>query len=155
MFDYARFRWRLWRIERARRWTERAYDRDIAEAKAGKLGKDGKKQDLERIADTAHWEDLTYGDEVMRLHSRYFVRKANRLHVPIPSHKDEERWQEQAGYYWLTTKGLNEVRAAIRTEKKQRWELVLMWVPLATALTGVLGALIGFLATVGISLWHK
>jgi len=72
--------------------------------------------------------------------TRYLLREANRLIIPTPPYNDKERWEEQWGYWHLTTKGINELRSAIRAEKKLKREAFLMWLPFFTTVTGMLGA---------------
>jgi hypothetical protein len=146
MLEHLRFRWGLWRIERARQNTSAAYDKDIAEAK-----KRGDKQDeIYDLENVANHEDNTYAEEIYRLHTRYLWREANRLIVPTPASDDKKAWEDVWGHRHLTHKGINDLRAAIRVEKKLRREQFLMWLPAVVALIGLAGALTGL-----ISVWLK
>jgi hypothetical protein len=118
MFQYLRFRWRLWEVDRRRR-RESADD---------------------------EYDETIYTDEISRLHTIHLWGQANRLIVPIPAPGDKTAWEDRTDDLYLTPKGINDLRAAIRAEKKQRREAVLMWVPAISALTGLAGAAIGLVA---------
>jgi hypothetical protein len=143
MIDYLRFRWELYREERWQRKTAAAYDKDIAAAK-----KRGEKHDkIYEIESLAHHEYTTFDEEITRLHTRHLMTEAHRLIIPTPAWDDKESWEEnEYGPRALTRKGLNDLRAAVRAEKKVRRETILMWVPVFTAATGLAGALIGLAA---------
>ncbi|MBI5263851.1 MAG: hypothetical protein HY852_18740 [Bradyrhizobium sp.] len=70
----------------------------------------------------------------------------------MPPHSDEEAWEKSTniGGYQLTQKGYAALRAELRKEKNERWQ---WWelrskvlIAVATSLTGLFGALIGWLA---------
>jgi hypothetical protein len=72
--------------------------------------------------------------------------------LPLPDSDDKERWLiGQSGLHVLNTKGYAEVRSAIRNEQNERWHFwetrlrFIGW--LLTGLTGVIGTLIGLVAT--------
>jgi hypothetical protein len=142
MLEYLRFRWRLAREERMRRKTNAKYQADLTAARA----RGAKRDEIQEIDSLAFFEDRTYDQDIHRLHTRYLLAEANKLIVPIADWDDEESWEEEDGRHYLTNKGINELRAAIRTEKKLRREQILMWVPAMTAFTGLAGATIGVIA---------
>jgi hypothetical protein len=74
------------------------------------------------------------------------MAEANRLIVPTPDWQDKESWEEEDRRRYLNNKGINDLRTAIRAEKKLRREQILMWVPAMTAFTGLAGAAIGVIA---------
>ncbi len=141
MFNYLRFRWKLRNMERWQRKTSASYSKDMAAARKRGATRD----ELQEIMGLAHDEDRTYDTDIYGLHTRYLLAEAHRLIVPVPSWEDGESWDEGFSNN-LTKKGINDLRAAIRAEKKVRREQVLMWVPAATALTGLAGAAIGVIA---------
>jgi hypothetical protein len=137
VFPYLQFRKKLRRLERDQRSEEKAYEDKIAEAK-----RSGAKSDV--IADV-NQEGMSlyfhYQDEIQRLHSNYLVSQARRLFIPVPPLQDKTVWEhDMADRVYLNEQGINQLRAAIRAEKKARAEFVLMWVP---GMVGVLGTLIG------------
>src|SRR3954468_1186471 len=112
MFQYLKFRWRLWQVDRRRR-RESADD---------------------------EFDETNYTDEINRLHTLHLRGEANRLILPLPAFGDKTAWENRTDDLYLTIKGINDLRAAIRAEKKQRREAILMWVPAISALTGLAGA---------------
>jgi hypothetical protein len=93
------------------------------------------------------YDQGSYEDAVRSLHTGHLWQEANRLIVPTPPPADETAWDWQQDDLRLTDKGINDLRAAIRAEKKLRREVVLMWVPAISALTGLAGAAIGLVVT--------
>jgi hypothetical protein len=87
-------------------------------------------------------------ERILLLTTNYFLENAERLLIPVPSH-DETNWVESKynKRRYLTTKGASELRAAIRKEKRERWEQLQVR---ASLLIGIMGTLIGIIA-----LWKK
>lgn len=78
------------------------------------------------------------------------VREAFRLRVPLPPHGplDDDPgpfWEvgPRLGAHYLTPRGYNVLREAVRKERKARWEDRSHWVPWVSALTGILGLVVG------------
>lgn len=80
------------------------------------------------------------------------LRRARRLLIPNPAEHAENREPSQVApnRYLLTHKAVYNLSLEIRKAKKMRQELWLGWLPLLTALTGLVGTATGFLA-----LWRK
>lgn len=143
-------RWEIWKLNRHDRRTAKAYDKDRALARSTNKETSA----LRRIDEDEHFERRLYQDEISKIQSRSLCRTAGRLGVPVPYGADE--WEESTvvGGRYLTTKGFSDLRSAVRREKNERWaywELRMkVAVRLITALTGVIGALIGLAAILGI-----
>ena len=62
--------------------------------------------------------------------------------------KDPPDWERSniTSRYHLTTSAAAELRAAIRKELRDKSDLFLRWLPVLSALTGVIGTLIGLVA---------
>jgi hypothetical protein len=77
--------------------------------------------------------------------SRRLLREAERFEIPTPQHDDKSAWEESPSFAerFLNTETAAKLRAALRKEKNERWELSLKVVG---ALTGIVGALIGLVA---------
>jgi hypothetical protein len=141
MFEYVRFRYHLWHIEREKRKASVQFDKDYAEAK-----KRGDTEDeITSLESGAMEEYYESEDEVRKLYTQYLVREAHRLMLPGPDRDDASIWEHGLiiGGRHLNAKGIDALRATIRAEKKARHERLLMWVP---GITGILGTLIGLLA---------
>src|SRR5690242_1160045 len=148
MTKVARLRWHLARVTRS-------YRRAMAKAR-----KKGAKQDIRDGIQHGYWAetDELY-QELETLRTNRLMRHAYRLDVETPPRP----WKEQRDEYWvqgsmtgqwyLTTAGINKVRADIRAEIKARHEVRARWIPwigaltgLIAAIAGVVGALIGLFA---------
>ena len=127
----------------------KAYDSDRKKAKAENKGWD----ELERIDFNERSERSIDQDQISKIQTRRLCSIANRIGVPIPT--EEDRWHESQalGGRFLSAKGFGELRGAIRKEKNDRWaywELrIKVFVGMATAITGVAGALIGLASVLG------
>jgi hypothetical protein len=136
MLDYLRFRLDLWKLERSKRKIIKGYAADLAEARKRKAPRD----EREGILHTERWELEAVDDEIAQLHTLYLLRKAHRLIIPIPKTDDGETWEvsKQFGYRLLTPKGMSDLRAAARAERKARREEWLVFVPMIGAVTGLM-----------------
>jgi hypothetical protein len=140
----------FWREQRRiHTWMDklsRSYDEEVAKIRASGVDHD----ELNRIAHERHFEQRVAEDELNRLTSRYYVRLANRLLIPIPEFKEEGgAWMESSvrGGYYMTPSALNELRTAIRAERKARREEWTVWLSLAV---GFIGSVTGLVAV-----WKK
>jgi hypothetical protein len=77
--------------------------------------------------------------------SDYLIAEADRLMIPLPDKDDQKIWENAERYPVLTRQGINEVRTAIRAERKAQMELFVMWMP---TVIGIIGALTGLAAVV-------
>jgi hypothetical protein len=137
MIEYLKFRWRLWRWRKRYIEDERRTEAAVAAAKA-------------RGADATEIEEIWGGSDthVLRYRVRvamsdYLIAEADRLLIPLPDKEDKNIWEDVERYPTLTRQGINEVRAAIRADRKARMELFVMWLP---GVTGVLGTLVALVA---------
>lgn len=148
MFDVIRFRYKLARLRKQLRDIDKLVARKSAELRK----KNAKLQEIQDAERELSWPEteIIY-DQIHKLHTDYLLSIASRLIVPTPSWDDQTCWEESPmGFRYLTTKGIADLRAAIRSEQKLRLERILMWVPAIAALTGLIGALTGFIA-----IWHR
>jgi hypothetical protein len=152
MFFRIRDRVRLRRMRAALRKTYREDEVRIRKAEADGLRGNALADYKQQL-----WsENRIVEDEISQLQSRLLCLKASRYGVPVPSYADKEMWEESAniGGWHLTTKGYATLRADIRKERNELWQFwelrTKVIVALATALTGLFGALIGWAA-----FWNK
>ena len=148
MLSYLRYRWKLCLLKAQ---LNKEFRRDAAAvAKATASG-----ASLSAVEDLKHqqWEEnRILADDISQLESVRICQQARRFRVPTPKYSDDELWERSPviGGWQLTDRGFAVLRADIRKEKNERW---LYWeirtkvvVAIATALTGLVGALIGWAA---------
>lgn len=141
MFNYLKFRWEVYRLERADRTAYRKNTDALNKARAKKASSD----DIQLLEYERATDGWYFQDEIRKLHSRYLCIQAAKLIVPQPDLKDEAMWEKEGpNRIYLTERGINHLLTAIRAERKARAELFLMWAP---GVTGLIGAAIG-LATI-------
>lgn len=142
----ARVRLALSRVQ-----MERAFRKDLDEVKAS--------EDPDR-AERLKWEfrhelDLQREEEDGYI-TRSLLKQARHLRVPIPRQSDSrgedtEFWyagNKTVGRY-LTNEGVKRLREEIRSEMKARREARAHLTAWLAALTGLIGAITGFLAVLG------
>jgi hypothetical protein len=138
--------WRLeWHLKRA----YRMYSRDLRRARR----KGVSREEREEIEMGWQVETEEMGEELASLRTSRLLRTARRLHVPYPPPwpRDNEFWQRghMTGSWYLTTAGINKVRAEIRGEQKARQELRGHWIAWVAAISGLVGMLTGLFAVLG------
>jgi hypothetical protein len=104
-----------------------------------------------------HWsyERRLMHEERQLFITRKYLRKANRLLVPVPGYDSDplslsytsKSWGRTENYdFYLTDEGLATVREEIEKERKRRRESRAHWVQLISALTGLIGTIAGLFA---------
>jgi hypothetical protein len=83
------------------------------------------------------WEDI------QELETNELLKKLRHHKVPYINRWNKEGkkyWEEgQSGTHYLNTEGFHKFRNLLREEQKAKRDMVLGWIPLITALTGLLG----------------
>ncbi len=138
----------LWfKVRKFQKLRDRIYKRFKKEERELK----SKKVDVNEIGglySQASYEDMECTDEIQELNTRYLITEAEKLIIPVPSReKNSGFWEESriTGSDHLTTKGIAELRSAIRKESRERKAAILIWV---TALIGLVGAVSGLIAVI-------
>jgi hypothetical protein len=99
-------------------------------------------------------ESFDLGDQLEALNSLMLVKKARQLRVQVPSYGDKEAWTRSArlGSYHLTPEAYVALRSVIRKEQNERWQFwelrTKVLITLGTTATGLVGAIIGWIALV-------
>jgi hypothetical protein len=136
MLSYLRFRWKVWRLERALRTAERGTEKAAEAAK-----KRGAFDEIDEI--TGGSDAYLHRRRIHEAMTRYLEETADRLVVPVPDFNDPKMWVHDDDRHYLTREGIAQLRSDIRAEKKARRESILIWV---TTTVGVLGSLIGLVS---------
>jgi hypothetical protein len=142
MIDYIRYRRKIAGLFRQRKSMGDAYAREIHNAR-----EEGRpREEIESIEADAHSERHIIDEDISILVTDYLLMNANRRFVPIPSHDEDGMWKQcdaVSNRYVLTNAGISKLLASLRSEKKERNEIVLKTL---AAITGIIGAATGFLA---------
>ena len=135
MFRHVQFRWKIWRLQRRLRAAEEGTEKAVEAARA----RNASSMEIDTIiggssADVLRWR-------LREALSDYLISEAYRLFIPLPDwDKQDKVGSGDTVKPVLTRDAINELRSAIRAEKKARVEQFLMWVP---GIVGILGAAIG------------
>jgi hypothetical protein len=125
--------------------TDRLYSRLIAQADAKRDREGSDSLHAEWRADREPDQD-----EVDRLTTIYWEKRAQKDHIPIPDYGQPPNWEksEVKQVYRLTTTGIDFIENRVLEKRKRRWETWLMAIPALTGLIGTLTALV-------LALWHR
>ncbi len=102
-----------------------------------------------------HYECLVISDEINSHITNSLRRESKKLLLPMPfsyQEKDEEMWEitQTAGENILSEKGVSLLKKAIRKEhteiSKSKQQKRDRWIPWITAVSGLIGIIIGLLA---------
>jgi hypothetical protein len=105
--------------------------------------KKGDREDIESLHGEWRSEREPEQDEVDRLTTRYWERRATKHRIPVPPYGHPPYWEEGYRGYRLTVEGIDFIENRIYEKRKRRWEFWSQFAPAITALTGLLGVLIG------------
>jgi hypothetical protein len=130
----------LFKLYRKIRKVENYYLRKIEEA--GRAGKSYDECDV--IALQMFSEKRDYEVQIKSILSSALIRRACRLNVPIPDFDDGEKWDGKRKDF-LSDIGRREVGKAVRKELKERIDVL---IPIITAITGLIGVVIGLIAVI-------
>jgi len=87
-------------------------------------------------------------EKISELVTRYLINKATLRFLPTPPVSEKEGFWERGwntGAYYLTDKGIAEVRGIIRKDMKEKMEIFSYWGGL---LIGLIGAITGLMAVI-------
>jgi hypothetical protein len=129
--------------------TDLIFRKEIADLK---ISKDRDREKLQRLEFDHQSEISILYEELNALHTNQLIRKARRLRVPVPPNFDKEGkstgyWEEgpELKLWYLTDKGLTQVREAIYKELEWVYKRREHYTNLITGIIGILGTLIGFI----------
>lgn len=147
MFPWFHLQRQLRWLNRERRRLQRLHAMNYSTAeKAGKS-----REELWPLIETSSRDYSHLDDQIIEAETSYLFEIAYRLRIPTPDYARKDLWVINGINRRLTDSALADFRAAIwkeQTERWQYWELRLKVVVVVfTGLTGVLGALIGLIAT--------
>lgn len=123
-----------------KREIEALYAKELSDARRNGVPPDA----IRQIEHRMHWEVELVDDEMSWATSQYWVEKANRYQTPLPD-ADTDGWEgsHQLNVTYLSRKGVAQVRADVRAERKATWEY---WQQRLTLVLGVAGSIFGGLA---------
>jgi hypothetical protein len=98
-----------------------------------------------------YYEELIApGDAIHQLHHDALAREADAYLIPLPEgsdHPEDDTWEKSITGLWrLSLPERQKLLAKIRAERRERWEEVSRWIPIITAVTGLLGVAVAILA---------
>jgi len=141
--NYVSYRIGLYKLNRKRQKESQNLSKWVEEAR--------KKGGTER-AEEAYQGNRFLLDEIdertSALVTRYLMDKANKRFLPCPLfYEESELWErgQITGKYYLTAKGITEIRKTIREDLMERLEI---FSPYVSILFGLIGAITGLIAVI-------
>lgn len=141
--NYFYYRVALYKLNRARDRANTTLSKQIDEAR-----KTGGEQEAQMVYQTESGDLNQLEEEILILKTRYLRNKAEKMTLPVPPVTDKQGLWEGGRYtrrWFLTNKGMTELRQLIRKERKETFDLFLPWVSL---LTGLIAAISGLILTI-------
>lgn len=135
MLNYIKDKIELFKANQNIRKTEKYYLRKLDVAEKAKKSEEECEQIFQEMVYVKH----EYEDQVKSVLSSMLIRKAEKLNVPIPVYDDDEMWEGKRKDF-LSDVGRRLVSKAVRQEIKERIDVL---IPIITAITGLVGAVIG------------
>jgi len=142
MFNHLKYRFKLQKIFNNKKKIQNAFSKEIGKAYQQKKSSD----EIHLIKQNEYFEVGMIQEEIDILITNHLREKATALFVPLPEYNQEKMWtkcDKISQQKILTRLGINTIKTAIRKERKERIELLLM---VAASLTGVIGAITGLIA---------
>lgn len=140
MWLYFKYKWEIHKLNKELAKIDKTFKAEIKIAKENK-------ESREKIQDrNASWNFEASGcfGQIVVIETKKLRRKANRYNLPFPDYNDEEAWEINAyGERYMNDKTRYELAKKIRQELKERLEI---WIPIVTALTGLIGVFIGLIS---------
>lgn len=144
MLEYCKYQTKLTKLFRGKESLIISYDEKIRLARS-----DGKLNDeIESLENTLRFEEQMVDEEISVLVTNYLINKAKRKFIPTPSIDSEGMWEQcgiMSSRYILTNNGIATLRTSLRKELKEKIEV---FVIVATAFTGIIGATTGLIAVI-------
>lgn len=142
MIDYIRYRRQLAKLFKRRKSLHDIYVKEIRKAHQERKPRD----DLAVLEAEASFEQRMINEEISILVTGYLIMRANLRFIPVPSRSEDGMWEEcefESNRFVLTDAGISKLRTSLRSEWKERNEMV---IKVLAAITGIIGAATGFLA---------
>jgi hypothetical protein len=124
--------------------TDQLYARHLRDAE-----KKGDRDEIDSLHAEWRSDRELEQDEVDRLTTRRWERRATYHRIPIPPHGHAPYWEQGARGYRLTVEGIDFIENRIYEKRKRRWEFWFQFVPVIAAVAGLIGTLTGLVAV-----WH-
>jgi hypothetical protein len=143
MFNYLKYRLRLFRLERHNRKATKRYKEKIKET----IGSQNDWMELQSLSEESDkWQ---HGIDSFK--TEYYQSACNRYIIPMPNRSDVNYYytydfdNEEGDRYILRTEGFYAVRNLIKKEQKERRERVSFWFSIIMGLIGGTIALVSVL----------
>ena len=142
--NYFSYRLKLSKYSRERERLRKLYSKDLEVAK-----KKNDREEIESLLSALSHEQREPEEKMNLLKTHYLLSIADRLSLPTPPITEKDGQWEQSGFsgrYFLTNKGITELRSLIRQERRERRERYEFIFRLLTILTGLIGVFIGLIS---------
>lgn len=141
--NYFAYKKALIRLNRNRDKENKALSKSIEEAK-----RTGGLEKAREVYQSESFELNMIYEKILTLKTQYLSDIADKKSLPIPPRNEKDGLWESGHYtgrWYLTNKGIAELRSLIRKDRKERMEIFSYWVAI---LFGLIGAITGLIAVI-------
>jgi hypothetical protein len=145
MFETTSLRLKVRHLRNQKSRWRRKCDAEVGAAKRAKKPY----EEIEKIQRDWQSDFDLLREEIGVAETNLIIRQGEKYGVGVPVQMGNFGvWIEGRAYanHYLSPDAVSNMRAAIRDEKKARWEVWARWVPVFSALTGLGGVIIGLLS---------
>lgn len=141
--NYLKYRISLYKLHKKRDKAYANLSKQVDDAR-----KSGGEEEAQMVWQTESYDLDMVDEEISILRTRYWRSKAAKMILEVPPITDKDGFWETGhctNRWFLTFKGITELRQLIRKERKETFELFLPWLSL---LTGLIAAIAGLILTI-------
>ena len=145
MFEKVVHSYKIRKLQSAQRRLDKDFSKRLEAAKKANKSEEA----ISEMNEDWAQESLLTDDEILQLNGNYLRMEAERLFVPYPLwSKDSDKYEQSwiTGKIRLTQSAQAELRKAIRQERKEAAEQVLMWVPFLSLLVAIMSVAVALAA---------
>ena len=142
MWLYLKNKKEIYKLNKAIDKLSKKHTKELREARKNKVQQDT----IYEMRNFHSHEYFEYYDEIRAIKTNILRRKANKYNIPMPDYSDDEVWcTNMYGERYLEQEAEYKLSKQIRQDFKERLEI---WIPIITALTGLIGVFIGLIAVI-------
>jgi len=142
MFENIRLKFKLLKLNNSRNRTISLFRKD----KRKMISEKKSRNDIRSIEEEEMFEVGLIDSEIEQCYTTYYLNKARKMFISIPSYSDKTFWKEldqNNPILYLSVSAIKMIRDEVKNNRKDN---VNQLIQVITSLTGIIGAIIGVIA---------